>query len=100
MPQERLVKMKNYQKINHFPSMYQICRKNLLAKNLKRMERIFGNEYMFSPPTWVLPHDIVELKNYIEKKKTLSMIVKPESSSQGKGIFITKKLEDINVAEH
>lgn len=24
IPQERLVKMKNYQKINHFPAMYQI----------------------------------------------------------------------------
>ena len=54
--------------INHFPSMYQIWRKNLLAKNLKRMERTFGNDFRFSPPTWVLPHDLFELKNYIEKK--------------------------------
>lgn len=28
------------------------------------------------------------------------MIIKPEASSQGKGIFITKRLEDINPKEH
>ena len=28
------------------------------------------------------------------------MIVKPEASSQGKGIFITKRIEDINLNEH
>ena len=28
------------------------------------------------------------------------MIVKPEASSQGKGIFITKRLDDINLNEH
>lgn len=28
------------------------------------------------------------------------MIVKPEASSQGKGIFITKKLEDIGMNDH
>ena len=28
------------------------------------------------------------------------MIVKPEGGSQGRGIFITKRLDDINVKEH
>lgn len=64
------------------------------------MELKFPGEYNFSPPAWVLPHEAIELKNYIERKKTLSMIVKPEGASQGKGIFITKSLEDINLAKH
>jgi len=32
-----LVKMKNYQRTNHFPGMYALARKNLLAKNLLAM---------------------------------------------------------------
>lgn len=28
------------------------------------------------------------------------MIVKPEASSQGKGIYITKRLEDVHTNEH
>lgn len=31
---ERVAKMKPYQKTNHFPGMYQLCRKNHLARNL------------------------------------------------------------------
>lgn len=65
---EKLSKMKNYQKINHFPSMYQICRKNLLAKNLKKMERMFTGEYKFTPKTWLLPYEYNDLKNYINEK--------------------------------
>lgn len=36
------------------------------------------------------------MKNYIAQKKVVSMIVKPEASCQGKGIFITWRLEDIS----
>jgi hypothetical protein len=32
------------QKINHFPSMYQICRKGDLARSLSRMARLFPDE--------------------------------------------------------
>lgn len=34
------------------------------------------------------------------KNKVVSMIVKPEDQAQGRGIFITRRLEDINSAEH
>lgn len=100
MPQERFVRCGHHQKMNHFPAMYHICRKNLLAKNLKKMERFFPNEFKIFPKTWVLPHEAVELRNYVEKKKVVSMIVKPECLSQGKGIYITKRIEDINLNEH
>lgn len=32
-----LSNLRNYQKVNHFPAMYQISRKTFLAKNLKKM---------------------------------------------------------------
>jgi len=40
-----LVKMKNYQRTNHFPGMYNLARKNLLAKNLLAMQRHFPREF-------------------------------------------------------
>jgi tubulin polyglutamylase TTLL6/13 len=97
---EKLSHMRNYQKLNHFPSMYQICRKNLLAKNLKKMERRYPIDYKITPKTWLLPYEYNELKAYITKKKVVSMIVKPEASAQGRGIFITRRLEDISPTEH
>lgn len=34
---ELLARMKNYQKINHFPGMFQLSRKNYLARNIAKM---------------------------------------------------------------
>lgn len=100
MGTEKLTRMRNYQKLNHFPSMYQICRKNLLAKNLKKMERMYPGEYKITPRTWLLPHEWGELKAFVNEKRVVSMIVKPEASAQGRGIFITRRLDDINPNEH
>lgn len=44
-----------FQKINHFPGMIEICRKDLLARNLGRMLRLFPKEYSIFPRTWCLP---------------------------------------------
>jgi hypothetical protein len=52
---ERVMVMKRYQKINHFPGMSEICRKDLLAKNLTRMQKQFPKDYNFFPNSWVLP---------------------------------------------
>lgn len=38
---EQLGKMKQYQKINHFPGMFTLSRKNYLARNLTKMEKMF-----------------------------------------------------------
>ena len=36
IPAERLQKLKPYQRMNHFPGMYILARKNNLAKNLSK----------------------------------------------------------------
>ena len=43
------------QKINHFPGMGEICRKDLLGRNLSRMKKLFPKEYNIFPQTWVMP---------------------------------------------
>jgi len=96
-----------YQKINHFPGSYQLGRKNLLYRNLGRMKKYLPNEYDFLPKTWILPQQFEELKSYMDAclfENTTQpkpvLIVKPEASSQGKGIYLTKKYETIGPYEH
>ena len=97
VPSEKLSKMRIYQKINHFPGMHGICKKNYLAWNLNKMLKIYPNEYNFYPRTWVLPGDYADFKSQLNNKKIF--IVKPEASSQGRGIFLIKKLKEINISE-
>lgn len=52
-----LSKMAPYQKVNQFPGIYVIARKNYLARNLMRMAKAFPTDYNFFPKTWVLPFE-------------------------------------------
>lgn len=97
---EELVRMKKYQKINHFPGMYTIDRKNLLAMNLNRIQKIIPSEYTFIPKTWHAPIDKFELKLYLSTRPQVYFIVKPEVGSQGRGIFLTRKLDEIDEKRH
>ena len=93
---EKLAKMKPYQKINHFPGMYGLARKNYLARNLTKLRRVFPEELNFFPVTWVLPAEYAELKSYAVKNPRSTFIVKPEASCQGRGIFLTRSPDDLD----
>ena len=49
------------QKINHFPSMSEICRKDTLARNMNRMCKLFPKDYNVFPKSWCLPAELVYL---------------------------------------
>eukprot|EP00826_Nyctotherus_ovalis_P056676 TRINITY_DN769_c0_g8_i1.p1 TRINITY_DN769_c0_g8~~TRINITY_DN769_c0_g8_i1.p1 ORF type:complete len:502 (+),score=110.94 TRINITY_DN769_c0_g8_i1:321-1826(+) len=93
---EVVAKLKAYQKINHFPNTSCITRKNKLGKNLTRMRKMFKKDYNFFPLTWTLPGEWGELKAELSQGKSRTYIVKPESMSQGKGIFLTKTFDRID----
>ncbi|XP_015198900.1 tubulin polyglutamylase ttll6-like isoform X2 [Lepisosteus oculatus] len=97
---ERVKDMKRYQKINHFPGMSEICRKDLLARNMNRMLKLFPKDYNIFPKTWCLPSDYVDFQAYCRAKRNKTFICKPDSGCQGKGIYITRNLRDINPDEH
>ena len=100
---DRLYRMKPYQRVNHFPGMHILCRKNLFARNLGRMQKRFPEEYNFFPQTWVLPSEYSEFRKQFDnlsKNKKKTFIVKPQASCQGRGIFLTRNLEDINQYDH
>ncbi|XP_024140559.1 tubulin polyglutamylase ttll6 isoform X3 [Oryzias melastigma] len=92
--------MKRYQKINHFPGMNEICRKDSLARNLNRMLKLFPKDYNIFPKTWCLPADYSDFQVYTRAKKSKTYICKPDTGCQGKGIFITKSSKDIQHEEH
>ncbi|NP_001098994.1 tubulin polyglutamylase ttll6 [Danio rerio] len=97
---DRVMDMKRYQKINHFPGMNEICRKDLLARNMNRMLKLFPKEYNIFPRTWCLPADYSDFQAYTRAKKHKTFICKPDSGCQGRGIYLTKSSKDIRPGEH
>lgn len=89
-------KMRRFQRINHFPSMHELSRKDLLSRNLVRMQRHFPAEYDFYPKTWLFPSDIPGALQYAREHKNTVFILKPGSGSCGNGIFLTKSLANVS----
>ena len=96
---ETLAKMHHYQKINHFPGMYSLARKNHLGKHLMRMRRAFPQAYKFFPQTYLLPAEYNEFRQQFTNKVS-TYIVKPEASCQGRGIFLTRNADSVQPGEH
>ncbi|XP_017092158.2 tubulin polyglutamylase TTLL13 isoform X1 [Drosophila bipectinata] len=90
--------MKRFQQINHFPGMIEICRKDLLSRNLNRMLKLYPHDYKIFPKTWMLPADYGDALNYsLNHKRTF--ILKPDSGAQGRGIWLTNDLKTIGPHE-
>lgn len=87
---EVLRTMNKFQRMNHFPSGYQLGRKDLMWKNISRQKRQFGSEYNICPKTYIFPHDyrrfIIDAKSKDNKKAYY--IMKPVASSCANGIKI------------
>jgi tubulin polyglutamylase TTLL6/13 len=99
IPADRLASLKGYQKVNHFPGMSGIFRKNCMANNLNRFRKMFPKDYNFYPKTWILPGDLQNFKAYVKHRKH-TFIVKPEASSQGQGIYLVRQISDIKETAH
>ena len=89
--------LQKWQRINHFPGMTNICRKTRLAHNLELMRKRFPREYGFYPLTFILPQQFVAFKALFANngQSKQPFIIKPDGAAQGKGIFLTKRLEDV-----
>ncbi|KAF5302280.1 hypothetical protein FQA39_LY10319 [Lamprigera yunnana] len=102
-------RMNDNQMINHFPNHYEITRKDLLVKNIKRYRRELEKEgnilaerwdakYIhldFIPITFVLPADYNMFVEEYRKAPQSTWIMKPCSRSQGSGIFLINKLSKL-----
>ncbi|XP_032054460.1 probable tubulin polyglutamylase TTLL9 [Aythya fuligula] len=95
--------MEEHVRICHFRNHYELSRKNYLVKNLKRfrkqLERDAGKleaaKCDFFPKTFEMPSEYHLFVEEFRKKPGTTWIMKPVGRSQGKGIFLFRKLKDI-----
>lgn len=91
-----------HQRINHFRNGRELCRKDLMAKNIKKKRRALEKEgkheeasaFDFIPSTFLLPR---EYSMFVEDFKKVGgiWIMKPIGSAQGKGIFLFSRLSEV-----
>ncbi|XP_030625769.1 putative tubulin polyglutamylase TTLL9 [Chanos chanos] len=95
--------MEEHVRICHFRNHYELTRKNLMVKNLKRhrkaLEREAGRleaaKCDFFPRTFELPSEYHLFVEEFKRNPGSTWIMKPVARSQGKGIFLFRKLKDI-----
>ncbi|RHY33416.1 hypothetical protein DYB32_001651 [Aphanomyces invadans] len=60
--------------------------------------KLFPNEYDFCPKTWILPFDYTDFAQQFNSDGTSNraFIIKPDHSCQGRGVFLTKNLKEVN----
>ncbi|XP_029455949.1 probable tubulin polyglutamylase TTLL1 isoform X2 [Rhinatrema bivittatum] len=96
--------------VNHFPNHYELTRKDLMVKNIKRYrkeqekegspiaEKDENGKYIyldFVPVTFLLPADYNLFVEEFRKNPSSTWIMKPCGKAQGKGIFLINKLSQI-----
>ncbi|KAF5226067.1 hypothetical protein ECC02_000628 [Trypanosoma cruzi] len=111
------LRLKPFQRINHFPGTWRIGKKDELHKHLvaarerwceKNNENLIlvghahGNSFGdFFPEAWVLPDEEAALKHVLgsDKEHDHLFIVKPTNSACGRGIYLLKASEHLRL-EH
>ncbi|KAK0179246.1 hypothetical protein PV327_008053 [Microctonus hyperodae] len=86
-----------WQFINRIPKGNSICKKNNLVRHLKCMRQVYGSIYDISPLGYNLPSEYTKLAadcSRLEKDDRV-WICKPVGQSQGRGIFLFRKLSDL-----
>ncbi|XP_043270520.1 probable tubulin polyglutamylase TTLL2 isoform X2 [Venturia canescens] len=87
-----------WQFINRIPKGSSICRKDNLVRHLKCMKKVYGSIYDISPLGYNLPSEYTKLAadcSRFEKDERV-WICKPVGQSQGRGIFLFRKLSDLS----
>lgn len=112
------LRLNDHQLTNHFPNHYELVRKDLLVKNIKRYRKDLAREcnplaekadvklpsgqvitrYSYLdliPLTYVLPSDYNIFVEEYRKLPQTTWIIKPCGRSQGAGIFLINKLSKL-----
>jgi tubulin polyglutamylase TTLL1 len=84
-------RLSDSQLINHFPNHYELTRKDLMFKNIKRyskekLKESSNDVFEFVPSTYNLPTEYNMFVEEFRRNENSLWIMKPTSRSQGKGI--------------
>ncbi|CUF92558.1 tubulin-tyrosine ligase, putative [Bodo saltans] len=91
LPLQKLVRLANWQRSNHFPSMHLLCRKVHLGLTLGRMRKVFPAHYNFFPRTWSMRSEKQQFARFYAQQPVKKVfILKPNAGCQGKGIVLSK----------
>jgi len=85
---ELLDAMKANQKTNHYPGSQNLGRKDLLWRNVSKMQRSFGRSYNITPQGYILPKGNKEWEAARTLQADALWIWKPCSQSCGRGIKV------------
>jgi len=95
------IKLNDMQVLNHFPTYYELCRKDYMAKNIKKYKKQLIKENKnpdvldFLPLTFVLPGDMSVFLEEFKKWPNSLWILKPSNRSQGQGIVLVNKINKV-----
>ncbi|XP_031417389.1 tubulin polyglutamylase TTLL11-like, partial [Clupea harengus] len=88
--------------VNKFPGMVEMLRKINLSRAVRTMQELFPEEYNFYPRSWILPEEYQIFATQIRLAKDIdsssprpTFIVKPDSGSQGDGIYLIREPSDL-----
>lgn len=98
------IHLEPWQRVNHFRNGRELCRKDLMYRNIKKFRRKLEREknyeraakFDFVPSTYILPSDYSMFVEEFKRRPTVTWIMKPVGRAQGKGIFLFKKLSEIS----
>ncbi|OQS02015.1 hypothetical protein THRCLA_05578 [Thraustotheca clavata] len=89
-----------FQKLNHFPSMEDICRKDFLANHLNAMRKCLPTEYDFFPRSFLMPAERLDLQTTMDNDtRNATYIIKPRTLCQGKGIKLVQSFTRVPLTE-
>ena len=95
------IKLTDYQVLNHFPNFYELTRKDLMAKNIKKYKKLLLKEGKsvdhldFLPLTYVLPQDMSIFIEEFKKYPNALWILKANNKCQGQGITLLNKTSKV-----
>ncbi len=67
----------------------------MLCVILSRLQRFFPEDFAFTPPSFLLPDEALDLEEYIRKNSNQTLIAKPSKGRGGDGIFLVRKFTDL-----
>lgn len=86
---EVLLSLTPLQKVNHYPRTVELTRKDMLVRTITALrDRCGAAAFEYLPVTFVLPAEADALATAMSRNRSAAWIVKPVSSSRGRGISL------------